>query len=116
MAVGPRRRIRIFVLGVSLSVGVVDIDTRLGFEGAAAAGTGMILTSDGEILTNNHVVRGATTLSVTVISTGKTYEATVVGTAPAEDVAVIKLKGASGLTPAIAQDQRASSFPYVVPA
>ncbi len=83
----------------ALSIGVVDINTKLGFEGAAAAGTGMLLTADGRILTNNHVVRGSTTVSVTVVSTGRTYEATVVGTAPAEDVALLQLKGASGLTP-----------------
>jgi len=76
---------------------VVDINTRLGFEGAAAAGTGMILTSDGEILTNNHVVRGATSITVTVVSTGKTYKASVVGTDPTEDVAVLQLSDASGL-------------------
>jgi len=62
-----------------------------------AAGTGLVLTSSGEILTNNHVVEGATTISVTVVSTGKTYTATVVGTSPTQDVAVLKLSSASGL-------------------
>ncbi|MDF2442810.1 MAG: hypothetical protein JWR01_1013, partial [Subtercola sp.] len=65
-----------------------------------AAGTGIILTSDGEILTNNHVVEGSTSISVTIASTGKTYTATVVGTDATHDVAVLKLDGASGLTPA----------------
>jgi S1-C subfamily serine protease len=83
----------------SLSIGVVDIDTVLAFEQAEAAGTGMVLTADGEVLTNNHVVQGATTISATVVSTGKTYKATVVGTDPSHDVAVIKLQDASGLTP-----------------
>ena len=41
-------------------IGIVDIDTVLGYQNAQAAGTGMVLTSDGEILTNNHVVDGAT--------------------------------------------------------
>ena len=58
----------------------------------------MILTSNGEVLTNNHVVNGATKISVTVVSTGKTYTATVVGTDATDDVAVIQLQGASGLT------------------
>lgn len=79
------------------SVGVVDIDTVLGYQHAEAAGTGMIVTSSGEVLTNNHVVDGATKISVTVVSTGKTYTASVVGTDPTEDVAVLQLSGASGL-------------------
>ncbi|TAM91083.1 MAG: PDZ domain-containing protein [Jatrophihabitans sp.] len=78
-------------------VGVVDIDTVLGYQGAAAAGTGMILTANGEVLTNNHVVASATSIHVTVVATGATYTATVVGTDPTQDVAVIQLRGASGL-------------------
>lgn len=81
------------------SVGVVEINTDLAYQGAAAAGTGMILTSDGRILTNNHVVAGATSITVTVVSTGKQYTAKVVGTDATDDVAVIQLDGASGLTP-----------------
>jgi S1-C subfamily serine protease len=80
------------------SVGVVDINTVLGYQGARAAGTGMILTASGEILTNNHVIDGATSISVTVVSTGKTYTATVVGHDASDDVAVIQLKDASGLS------------------
>jgi len=78
-------------------VGVVDIVTVLGYENAEAAGTGMVLTSDGEILTNNHVVEGATSITVTVLSTGESYTATVVGTDPGDDVAVLQLSDASGL-------------------
>jgi S1-C subfamily serine protease len=78
-------------------VGVVDIDTVLQYQGAEAAGTGMILTSSGEVLTNNHVVDGATSIKVTVVSTGATYTAKVVGTDPSDDVAVLQLQGASGL-------------------
>ncbi|PZS14190.1 MAG: septum formation initiator [Pseudonocardiales bacterium] len=78
-------------------VGVVDIDTVLKYQGAAAAGTGMVLTASGEILTNNHVVSGATSITVRVVTTGKTYRASVVGTDPSQDVAVLQLQGASGL-------------------
>jgi S1-C subfamily serine protease len=78
-------------------VGVVDINTVLKYQGAAAAGTGMVLASSGEILTNNHVVAGATRISVQVVTTGKTYRATVVGTDPTQDVAVLQLQDASGL-------------------
>jgi S1-C subfamily serine protease len=78
--------------------GVVDIDTRLGYQAAAAAGTGMILSSNGYVLTNNHVIDGATSITATVVGTGRTYTATVVGTDVSQDVAVLRLTGASGLT------------------
>jgi len=79
-------------------IGVVDVTTVLGYSGAEAAGTGMVLTSGGEILTNNHVVEGSTSISVTVVTTGQTYSATVVGTDATDDVAVLQLSGASDLT------------------
>jgi S1-C subfamily serine protease len=82
------------------SVGVVDIVTVDGYQGAEAAGTGLVLTSSGEILTNNHVIDGATKIQVRVVSTGKTYTAHVVGDAPTKDVAVLQLVGASGLATA----------------
>jgi S1-C subfamily serine protease len=75
----------------------------LGYDGASAAGTGIVLTSDGLVLTNNHVIDGSTAITVTVATTGKTYTATVVGTDVTDDVALLKLQGASGLTTA-AQD------------
>ena len=79
-------------------VGVVTIDTILAYDDSErAAGTGMILTSNGYILTNNHVVEGSTSITVTVESTGQKYTATVVGTDTTADVAVLKLTGASGL-------------------
>ncbi len=78
-------------------VGVVDIVTTLDFGSGQAAGTGIVLTSNGRILTNNHVIEGSTSISVTVLSTGRSYSAEVVGTSPSNDVAVIQLTGASGL-------------------
>src|SRR5262249_738231 len=81
-------------------VGVVDINTVLKYQSAAAAGTGMILTSSGEVLTNNHVVEGATSIKVTVVSTGDTFTAKVVGTDPTDDVAVLQMQNASGLATA----------------
>ncbi len=82
-------------------VGVVTIlDTlNYGSTGEESAGTGMILTKDGLILTNNHVIKGATTIHVEVMSTKKTYTAKVVGDDPTDDVAVLKLENASNLTP-----------------
>jgi S1-C subfamily serine protease len=69
---------------------VVDINTNLG------EGTGMIATSNGEIITNNHVVEGATTINVVIENRG-TYRATVVGTDASADVAVLQLSGVRGL-------------------
>jgi S1-C subfamily serine protease len=74
---------------------VVDIYTTLA--GGSAAGTGMVISSSGEVLTNNHVVEGATAISVQVAGTGRTYSASVVGTDKADDVAVIQLRGAANL-------------------
>jgi S1-C subfamily serine protease len=77
--------------------GLVDINTIVDYGEAQAAGTGMVLTANGEVLTNNHVIEGATSISVTDVGNGKTYSATVVGYSSSSDVAVIQLAGASGL-------------------
>ena len=79
---------------------LVDIVSTNSTTGSVAAGTGIVLTSNGEILTNNHVIRGATSLKVTDVGNGKTYAATVVGYDASDDVAVIQLQNASGLTTA----------------
>ena len=79
---------------------LVDVVSTLGNQGASAAGTGIVLTSNGEVLTNNHVVRGATSIKVTDVGNGRTYTAKVVGYDATKDVAVIQLQNASGLTTA----------------
>lgn len=84
--------------------GLVDINTTLGFQQEEAAGTGIVLTSSGEILTNNHVIDGATTISVTDVGNGKTYSASVVGYSRSKDIAVLQLHGASGLQTATIGD------------
>jgi S1-C subfamily serine protease len=78
--------------------GLVDIVTTLGFQQAAqAAGTGIVLTPSGKVLTNNHVIKGATTIRATDVGNGQTYQAKVVGYDHGHDIAVLKLSGASGL-------------------
>src|SRR5260370_13240288 len=72
-----------------LGTGVVDVTTNLGYQNASAAGTGMVLTASGEVLTNNHVIRGATTIRVIDPSSGRTYPATVVGYSVTSDVALL---------------------------
>ena len=78
--------------------GLVDVNTTLSYEQVQGAGTGMVLTSNGVVLTNNHVVEGETSISVTDIGNGKTYGATVVGYDRSLDVAVLQLTDASGLS------------------
>ncbi len=79
---------------------LVDINTTLGFQGAEGAGTGIVLTADGEILTNNHVIDGASSIRVTDVGNGRTYDGTVVGYDRGKDIAVVQLKNASGLATA----------------
>jgi S1-C subfamily serine protease len=76
---------------------LVDITSTLGNTGTAA-GTGMVISSTGEILTNNHVISGATNISVKIGGTGTAYTATVVGYDVADDVAVLQIPNVSGLT------------------
>ena len=78
------------------SVGVVDIVASLA-DGGWAAGTGMVVTPFGDVLTNHHVIAGALSLTATVVSTGRTYTATVLGYDRSEDVALLHLTAATGL-------------------
>jgi S1-C subfamily serine protease len=78
---------------------VVDIYTTINAGGATgqAAGTGMIITPSGEVLTNNHVIDGATNLRVQLVSTGATYSARVIGYDVVDDVALVQVNGVSNL-------------------
>jgi S1-C subfamily serine protease len=75
----------------------VVINTAQQYSSEAAAGTGMIINSDGLVLTNNHVIAGATKITATAVATGTTYPATVIGYDKTGDIALIKLRGATGL-------------------
>ena len=88
-------------------VGVVTISTTLGLSGANAAGTGMVLTADGEVLTNHHVIAGATVITVTVESTGTSYPAEVVGYDTAADIAVLDIEAEGLATVTTASDAAA---------
>jgi S1-C subfamily serine protease len=73
---------------------------------SSGSGSGVVLTDDGYVVTNNHVVaEGGNAESVQVrTSDGTLYDATVVGTDPASDIAVLRLEGAEDLTPATFAD------------
>lgn len=68
----------------------------------AASGTGFFITQDGYILTNHHVISGASTVKVTLYN-GETYDATVIGSDEDYDIAVIKID-VTGATPVVLGD------------
>ncbi len=77
--------------------GLVIINTTMQYDSEAGAATGMIINSDGLVLTNNHVIEDSTKVTARDVATGKTYTATVLGFDTTGDVALIQLQGASGL-------------------
>jgi S1-C subfamily serine protease len=88
----------------AIGTGVVVVDTNLAYGGGAAAGTGIVLSSSGEVLTNNHVIQGASSVTVVVPGTTHHYTAKVVGYDVTADVAVLQLSGASNLKTATLGD------------
>ena len=82
-------------IAAKVDPGVVDINTDTA--NGSAAGTGMVVTAAGEVITNNHVIDGATRITATDVGNGRTYTARVLGYDRSHDVAVIALNGASGL-------------------
>jgi S1-C subfamily serine protease len=84
-------------LAAGVDPAVVDIDTQLGDSSARGAGTGIVISPSGEVLTNNHVIDGATSITATDVGNGQTYPAAVVGYDRSHDLAVLQLQGASGL-------------------
>jgi S1-C subfamily serine protease len=78
--------------------GVVDVSADLQYLDETAEGTGFVINAaDGLILTNNHVIDDATSVTVTPVATGKTYPATIIGYDLPDDIAVLQVKGATGL-------------------
>ncbi|MEU5885167.1 trypsin-like peptidase domain-containing protein [Spirillospora sp. NPDC047279] len=77
--------------------GVVNIFTEQGLRGVRAAGTGIVVDPSGLVLTNNHVIQGATEIEGTDTDDRRTYPAQVLGYQKSGDIALIRLSGASGL-------------------
>lgn len=94
-------------LAAKVSPALVHVNVRLDDQNAHAAGTGIVLSPSGEVLTNNHVISDATSISVTDVGDGQTYPATVVGADRGHDIAVLQLQGASGLQTAVIGDSSA---------
>jgi putative serine protease PepD len=91
------------VSGVAKAVSPSIVEINATLSSGSSTGSGVIITSDGEIVTNNHVISGASSIKVST-SDGKEYTAKVVGTDAAKDLALIKLENASGLTTATLGD------------
>jgi S1-C subfamily serine protease len=84
-------------LAARIDPGLVDVTATLGYQQAISAGTGMVLTPSGRVITNNHVIEGATSVTVTDVGNYRTYQAAVVGYDQGQDIAVLQLAAASGL-------------------
>jgi len=84
-------------LAKKVDPGIVDVTSELKYSDATAEGTGMIISSSGLVLTNNHVIDEATSVSATLVVSGKSYTARVIGYDSTHDVALLQLVGASGL-------------------
>ena len=77
---------------------VVDVVATLTYDDETASGTGFVIDArTGLILTNNHVIRDATSVTVTVATTGRTYPARIVGVDMAADIAVLQISPVAGL-------------------
>jgi S1-C subfamily serine protease len=87
------------VVADKVQPGMVNISAPAAYASQLSAGTGIVLTASGLVLTNNHVIRGATAPTATLVNSGKTYKATILGYDAANDVALLQLVDASGLTP-----------------
>lgn len=96
-------------IAAQVSPDLVDIATDLTYENGEAFGTGIVLTPGGLVLTNNHVISGATRLRVTDVGNHETYTGSVVGYDRAHDVALVQLQDANGLrTATIGNSSRVS--------
>ena len=77
--------------------GLVDLSATLGYASETAEGTGMVISRDGLVLTNNHVIDGATSVTARLAGSGRSFRARVIGYDSPDDVALLQLTGASGL-------------------
>lgn len=93
------RNLSVQAIADKVDPGVVDVNTVIDSQGQGfqAAGTGMIVTSSGEVLTNHHVVEGASSIQVNIQGHSHSYNATVIGVDPPADVALLQIQGVSGL-------------------
>lgn len=107
-AAGAQRALGTAGIYSRLAPTVVDVTATLRYDGETASGTGFVVDArDALVLTNNHVIRDATAVTARLASTGRTYQARIVGADAGADIAVLKLQGAAGLTAAPLGDSAA---------
>jgi S1-C subfamily serine protease len=103
-----RARLHVQAVYDKVEPAVVDVTSTLRYDGETAEGTGVIISAaDALVLTNNHVIRDATQVTVTLTASGRRYPARVVGADVAADVALLQLQGATGLSAAAMGNSRA---------
>jgi S1-C subfamily serine protease len=90
-------RLDLDAIGSRVNAAVVDINVTIAGGRAEAAGTGMVISSSGEVITNNHVIENATDLRVRIGGNGRSRSAEVLGYNVKEDIALLKVDGVSGL-------------------
>ncbi|WP_431957754.1 S1C family serine protease [Nocardia lijiangensis] len=98
MTLGPAPPLDRVAVAAAVAPTMVNISTTAQTFGQGAAGSGIVLTAEGQVLTSHHVVKGADTVTVTSVGTGEAYSATVLGYDSAADIALLELAGAVGLT------------------
>lgn len=103
---GPFTDVEVEKLATGVTPGIVDVETEIG-PGLGGAGTGIVLSPSGEVLTNNHVINGASAVEVVTKSDQKRYTATVVGYDRTRDVALLQIQRPGRLTPAVVGDSSA---------
>ncbi|HET9050825.1 MAG TPA: trypsin-like peptidase domain-containing protein [Candidatus Dormibacteraeota bacterium] len=85
-------------VATAVDPGIVDITSTLASGHGVAMGTGMVVTSSGEVLTNNHVIEGASSISAQIDGSGPAYTVSVLGRDATHDVALLQIEGVSNLT------------------
>ena len=87
--------------------GLVQITTLVDFQGVVGNGTGIVLSPEGQVLTNHHVIQGANSIRAISMANGQSYDADVIGYDRDDDIAVLQLRGAFGLPVAPIGDSNA---------
>lgn len=90
-------RINVPAIAKAITPSVVNITSKLQYENATAEGTGVVISSSGLVLTNNHVIYRSTKVTADVGGTGRTFSVRVLGTDKTNDVALLQLQDASGV-------------------
>ncbi|HZJ25812.1 MAG TPA: trypsin-like peptidase domain-containing protein [Acidimicrobiia bacterium] len=102
-SIGTSGAVNVDAIAAAVSPAVVNIDVSLD-GGAEGAGSGIVISESGRVLTNNHVIQGAENIRVEIGVTGEVYDAEVLGYDVTDDVALLQLENASRLDAAVVGD------------